>query len=317
MQGLGSGLISVREQLLALALAFVWDRLGGEPPAAVHPVVWLGRLIGALARAAGRGAPSRDLVCGLGIAVIVPLLGWWLTRVVLLGLGETPWLRLAVSVWLLKSTFALQGLGKAALVVHDAIEAGDLPAARVGLRSLCSRDASALDEAELAAAAIESVAENASDSVVAPLFFYVLFGLPGAMAYRAANTADAMIGYRGAYEYLGKAAARLDDLLNVIPARLTAALLLAAGAVHGCDVRAGWRIWRRDGGKTESPNAGRPMATMAGLLGVRLEKSGCYALGDPGRPVDAPLIRRAVRVVRTAGLIALAVAAQGMVWLAR
>jgi adenosylcobinamide-phosphate synthase len=308
--------IPLREQLLCLALAFAWDRWAGEPPAAVHPVVWMGRLIGWLSRAAGRGVPSRELLRGLGIALLVPALAWWVTRIVLVGLGETPWLRIAVSVWLLKSSFALQGLGKAALVVRDALEAGDLTAARVGLRSLCSRDPSALSETELAAAAVESVAENASDSVVAPLLFYALFGLPGALAYRAANTADAMIGYRGQYEYLGKAAARLDDLLNLIPARLCAGLLLVAGAVHGADVRAGWTIWRRDGGKTASPNAGHPMAAMAGLLGVRLEKHGCYALGDARRAIDAPLIGRAVRIVRTLGMVALAVTAQGLVWLA-
>jgi adenosylcobinamide-phosphate synthase len=312
-----SGLfISLREQLLCLLIAFVWDRWAGEPPSALHPVVWMGRLIAVASRAAGRGTPSRDLVRGIAIALLIPLLCWWATRVVLLGLGETPWLRLAVSVWLFKSTFALAGLAKAALVVRDAIDAGDVAAAREGLRSLCSRDASALSETELAAAAVESVAENASDSVVAPLFYYACVGLPGAMAYRAANTADAMIGYRGAYEFLGKAAARLDDALNLVPARVTALLLLLAGAVHGCDVRAGWAILRRDGGKTESPNAGRPMAAMAGLLGVRLEKAGCYALGDARRPVDARTIGRAVRVVRTAGLLALAATAQGMVWLA-
>ena len=318
MAALGSFFIPVREQVICLVLAFLWDRWGGEPPAAVHPVVWLGRLIGRLAkRSSAPLNPGRDLLQGIAIAVGVPLAAWWLTRVALLGLGETPWLRLVVGTWLLKSTFALHGLGKAAQVVRDALEAGDLSSARVGLRSLCSRDASALSESELAAAAVESVAENASDSVVAPLFFYAWLGLPGAMAYRAVNTADAMIGYRGAYEYLGKAAARLDDLLNLVPARLTAVLLLLAGAVHGADVRAGWKIWRRDGGKTESPNAGRPMAVMAGLLGVRLEKAGCYALGDARRPIDAQTITRAIRIVRTLGIIALAAGAQGLVWLAR
>ena len=309
--------VALHEAFFCLVLAFLWDRFAGEPPAAFHPVVWIGRLIGTLTRAAGRGTPSRDLLRGFAIAAAVPLLCWFVTKVALAGLRETPWLRFVVSVWLLKSTFALAGLAKAAQVVQNALQAGDLTAARVGLRSLCSRDASSLSEAELVAATVESVAENASDSVVAPLFYDTLFGLPGALAYRAANTADAMIGYRGAYEYLGKAAARLDDLLNLVPARLTALLLLLAGALHGCDLRAGWAILRRDGGKTESPNAGRPMAAMAGLLGVRLEKAGCYVLGDARRPLDPVVIGRAVRVLRTAGLLALAAAAQGMDWLAR
>jgi adenosylcobinamide-phosphate synthase len=145
--------------------------------------------------------------------------------------------------------------------------------------------------------------------VVAPLFYYALFGLPGAVAYRAVNTLDAMIGYRGRYEYLGKAAARLDDVLNFIPARMTAALLLVAGAMTRARVRDGWRILRRDGAATESPNAGRPMATMAGLLGVRLDKVGHYRLGDPMAPITAATIRTAWRIVAVAMLLSVALCA--------
>jgi adenosylcobinamide-phosphate synthase len=155
---------------------------------------------------------------------------------------------------------------------------------------------------------VESVAENASDSFVAPLFYYAVLGLPGAVAYRAVNTLDAMIGYHGRYEYLGKASARLDDALNFIPARLTAALLLAAGALCGGDVRSGWRVLGRDGNATESPNAGRPMATMAGLLRVQLEKLGHYCLGDATEPLTFSKIDDAWRIVLVcAGLAAAAV----------
>src|SRR4029077_4357780 len=167
-------------------------------------------------------------------------------------------------------------LGAAAHRVSRALARGDLAAARQGLASLCSRDPAALDGPALAAATIESLAENASDSVVAPLFYFALFGIPGAVFYRAVNTLDAMIGYHGRYEYLGKAAARFDDLLNLIPARLTAWLLLGAGSLTAADATRGWSICRRDGGNTESPNAGRPMAAMAGLLGVELVKAGHY-----------------------------------------
>jgi adenosylcobinamide-phosphate synthase len=133
--------------------------------------------------------------------------------------------------------------------------------------------------------------------VVAPLFYFALLGLPGAVAYRAVNTLDAMIGYRGRYEYLGKASARLDDALNFVPARLTALLLVIAGALSGLGAARGWRVLRRDGGATESPNAGRPMAAMAGLLGVVLEKPGHYRLGAPGAAPDAAAIHAAWRVV--------------------
>jgi adenosylcobinamide-phosphate synthase len=202
------------------------------------------------------------------------------------------------------STFAIRGLGRAAFAVRDALAAGSVDDARRALRSLCSRDPRLLTEPQLAAATIESVAENASDSVIAPLFYFALFGLPGALAYRAVNTLDARIGYHGRYEYLGKASARLDDLLNVVPARATAALLLLAGWLAGADARAGLRIWRRDAGRTESPNAGHPMAAMAGLLRVQLDKPGHYRLGDPSGPLTAATIDDAWHVVRIAAVIA-------------
>ena len=173
------------------------------------------------------------------IALLVPAAFAVATALLMSALTGWPWLRLAAGFWLVKSTFAVRALGEAGNGVRRALANGDLPAARVALGSLCSRDASQLGPEAVAAGAVESLAENASDSVVAPLFCFALFGLPGAIAYRAINTADAMIGYHGRHEYLGKAAARLDDLANWLPARLTAGLLLAAGAVRGLPVGPG------------------------------------------------------------------------------
>jgi adenosylcobinamide-phosphate synthase len=308
--------LPISESLICLGLAWAWDRWLGEPPSSIHPVVWMGRLIQRLTHGRPATAPARELRWGAFVALLVPGLFWLASAAALLGLEESPIFRIIVSVWLLKSSFALSALTNAALVVRDALESGDLPGARVALRSLCSRDASALEEPEVAAAAVESVAENASDSVVAPLFFFLVFGIPGALFYRAVNTADAMIGYRGRYEYLGKAAAKLDDFLNLVPARLTALLLLAAGWMHGMAIARGYAIWRRDAGRTESPNAGHPMAAMAGLLGVRLSKAGCYALGDPHKAVDVDSIARAIRLLGTLGWIVFVLVGQGMFWFA-
>jgi adenosylcobinamide-phosphate synthase len=205
--------------------------------------------------------------------------------------------------------FAVRALRDAAFAVRDALERGDLEGARRGLGSLCSRDARALDREALVAATVESVAENASDSIVAPLFYFAFFGVPGAALYRASNTLDAMIGYRGRYEWVGKIAARADDFLNLVPARVTALLLLIAGVFTGARVRRGLAILRRDGARTESPNAGRPMAAMAGLLGVRLEKADHYALGDPLRALDPECITEAWRIVSRASFGALLAAA--------
>ena len=207
----------------------------------------------------------------------------------------------ALGAFLLKAAFALRELGAAAERVRSPVEAGDLPRAREALRSLCSRDPETLDGQSLLAATIQSLAENASDSFVAPLFYFVVFGIPGAIAYRAINTLDAMVGYRGPFEALGKASARLDDVVNWAPARFTAALFLLAGWLTGRDVKRGWRIFRRDRGKTPSPNGGRPMAMMAGLLGVQLEKKGVYSLGDSDSPGVPMTVRSAWRLVILTG----------------
>ncbi|HEX7744623.1 MAG TPA: adenosylcobinamide-phosphate synthase CbiB, partial [Micromonosporaceae bacterium] len=193
---------------------------------------------------------------------------------------------------------------------------GDLAAARARLGNLCGRDPSALDEPELARATVESVAENTSDAVVAPLFWGAVAGLPGLLGYRAVNTLDAMVGHRSnRYEKFGTAAARLDDALNLVPARATALLTIAAAsAVHGRRAEA-WRIWRRDRNDHPSPNAGQCESAMAGALGVRLGGRNVYFgrtevrpfLGDGPRP-EARQIRRAADLSRIVGLAALALA---------
>ncbi|WP_438041305.1 adenosylcobinamide-phosphate synthase CbiB [Sorangium sp. So ce128] len=287
----------------ALLVAVAFDLACGEPPAAVHPVVWMGSAIQALKRAAPTGGRAAELLWGALMALAVPCLFAALGAGVAALLAPHPVLALALSGLLLKPTFALRALRDAAFGVRDALAAGDLPAARGALRSLCSRDPSELDEPALVAASVESVAENASDSFVAPLFYFALFGLPGALFYRAVNTLDAMVGYHGRYEYLGKASARLDDALNFVPARLTALFLLAAGWLRGADARRGLAVLLRDGGLTESPNAGRPMAAMAGLLRVELEKRGHYRLGDPVEPLRRGLIDEACRIVLLAALL--------------
>jgi adenosylcobinamide-phosphate synthase len=296
------------EALLALAIAFALDALAGEYPALLHPVVWMGHAIGLLERRAPAGPPRAQLLYGAGMAVGLPALfaaGAWA-----LAAAARPWplAHLAVVALLLKPTFAVRALGLAADEVRDALAAGDLASARYRLRSLCSRDASRLTGPQISAAAVESVAENLSDSFVAPVLWYVVAGLPGAVAYRALNTLDARIGYHGKYEWLGKASARLDDLANLVPSRLTAALLLCSGLVSGADVLRGWRVLRRDGGKTESPNAGQPMSAMAGLLGVALEKVDHYRLGDAVEEVGPHTIDRAWRVAGLGVLFALGLA---------
>jgi adenosylcobinamide-phosphate synthase len=289
-----------------LALALLVDLAVGEYPSALHPVVWMGRCISLLESRAPRAGRARQLAYGALVAVGVPALFGGSAALLAAGCHRLGWLGVPVEALALKSTFALRELGRAGARVGDALGRGELSEARERLRALCSRDPSRLDPPRLAAAAIESLGENASDSVVAPIFWYLVLGLPAAFAYRAANTLDARIGYHGEHEWLGKAAARLDDLWNIVPARLTALLLLAAGSLCGADARRGARILRRDGHKTESPNAGRPMAALAGLLGVELEKVGHYRLGDPVAALGPEKIAAAWRIVSLACFLAVA-----------
>jgi adenosylcobinamide-phosphate synthase len=291
---------------LALALALVLDAAFGEPPNAVHPVAWIGALASLVLRAAPRG-PAAQLGFGALVALGIPLACAAAAAALVDAGARWSLLELAIAVALVKPSFALRALGEAGERVRRALAAGELPSARRELASLCSRDPAALDDRQLAAATVESLAENASDSFVAPLLYCALFGVPGAVCYRAVNTLDAMIGYRGRYEYLGKTAARLDDALNLVPARVTAGLLLVAAKLTGRDAAAGWRILVRDGARTASPNAGRPMAAMAGLLGVTLDKPGHYSLGDGPAPT-ADTIAAARAVVRVAGACAAALA---------
>jgi adenosylcobinamide-phosphate synthase len=197
----------------------------------------------------------------------------------------------------LKPFFALRMLADAGRRVRVHLEQDNLEAARQELQALVGRDRSQLTAELVGAATIESLAENLSDSVVAPLFYYLLFDLPGAATYRLFNTFDSMIGYHGRYEYLGKAAARLDDILNFLPSRITALLIIAGAPLFGGKRGKAWRIWRRDAHKTASPNAGHPMATAAGALGVQLEKVGHYMLGDNERAITTHDIQRAEQMV--------------------
>ena len=288
-------------------LTLVIDILFGDPPNAYHPVAWMGAGIGTARRYAPRAGAQKQLGFGGLIAFggvgLAAALGWKATRLLHLLPKPLSWL---AEAWVLKLTLSLGGLDIAASEIRSVLEAGDLPKARrLTNWHLVSRDTSELTESQVAAATIESVTENTSDSILAPLFYYTLFGLPGALAYRFANTADSMLGYRDAErEWLGKIPARLDDLLNFIPSRLTALFFVFVTWLSGGDAAHATAIWQRDSRKTESPNAGHPMSAGAGALGVELEKVGTYNLGAGQRAPQADDIARSVRLMQMTAFVA-------------
>jgi adenosylcobinamide-phosphate synthase len=286
------------------------DLLAGDPPNRFHPVAWMGGALALGRRLLCRGGPARLLLGGALVTLLVAgaaaiggaavaALGAWLG-------SAAPPAASMVEGAVLSLLLSLRGLVGAARAVAAPLAAGDLEAARAAVAfHLVSRPTAALGADEVASAAVESVAENLTDAVVAPVCFYLVFGLAGAAAYRAVNTADAMLGYRaGALEHFGKLAARLDDALNWVPARLAALAIVAGARVAGEDARGAWRILRLDGGATTSPNAGRTMAAMAGALGLTLAKRGAYRLGD-GRAPAAGDVARAIRVFAAAAALTL------------
>ena len=289
-----------RATIVALALAIDW-RLG-DPPTAAHPVGWVGRAAAfALRRApsSARGRLRYGIVAPGAILAGAGLSAFALERAARRLPGP---LALGLEAGALSLTFALASLLRHAEEVEDALNAGDLDEARalVG-RHLVSRDTANLDGAHVAAATIESLAENLSDGVVAPLLAYAVGGLPGALVYRAANTLDSLWGYRTPeFLALGRHVARLDDALNLVPARVSAAALVAATLLRGgslTDARRALDVWLDEGDFTPSPNAGQPMGAMAGALGVELEKAGAYRLGS-GLPLP-----RAADIARARALV--------------
>ncbi len=294
---------------LALLLALALDRALGEPPARWHPVVAMGHYLGAMGR---RVAPLMDAPPRPARAFIGGALAWCLGALAVLALAFLcQWLMADWAGWaqalalgvLLKPLLAWRMLRDEVAAVEGAL-GESLAAGRARLAWLVSRDVATLDASQVRESAIESLAENLNDSVVAPLFWFALAGLPGAALYRFANTADAMWGYRGErqgrdWSWAGKWAARADDALSWLPARLTALLLSPLR---------GWPALAGEAARTPSPNSGWPMAAMALALGVRLRKPGVYALNEQGRAPEAADTQHALRRAGRAllGLVGLA-----------
>ncbi|WP_235503324.1 cobalamin biosynthesis protein [Aeromicrobium sp. Root495] len=294
------------ERALGLGLGFAADRAFGDPQR-WHPVAGFGRAAGALERRLWADSRPRGAVF-TAVAVGVPVV---VARVVERRNGRAGRLVLtAVSTW---AVLGARSLEREALAVGALLDADDLPAARQRLTHLVGRRTSELTEPDVVRAVVESVAENTSDAVVAPLFWGGAAGVPGLIGYRAANTLDAMVGHRTErLLQFGWASARLDDVLNLLPARLAA--LLAAGL--GSDPSGALAAWRRDAGDHPSPNAGPVEASFAGALGIQLGGETIYASGVEQRPrmgsgpaPALPELRRATALARRVDLGALAVAA--------
>jgi adenosylcobinamide-phosphate synthase len=306
-----------------LLAAFGLDLWLGDPRRLPHPVVAIGRLVNLLEGALydsglSRRAAGTVLVCGVLLAT-----GLVATALLKAAGGLHHWLGSLATVWLAYTCLAVRELHCQTALVVDALEEGDLASARSHLSMIVGRDTAQLEAPEILRACVETMAENTADGIVAPLFYLAVGGPVGGLLYKAVNTMDSMIGYRNErYRQFGSAAARLDDLLNWIPARLTGLLMVMGSFLVNLNGWQAWRIMRRDARKHASPNAGYPEAAAAGALGLQLGGASRYfgeellkaTLGDADRKLDVTLFRKMVYLMYVTSLLAL-VLLGGSLWI--
>ena len=299
---------------------FVLDLLFGDPAWLPHPVVYMGRAISALEqrlRARLPRTPQGELLGGAILAFCLPVGTFLLTSLVCLGAAVlSPWLGLAVQMFWCGQALAAKGLAQESTRVYRELIKPDLPAARRAVSRIVGRDTQDLTLEGVTKAAVETVAENASDGVIAPLLYMLLGGAPLALTYKAINTMDSMLGYKNEkYLYFGRAAAKLDDAANYLPSRIAGLLWAAAAALTGNSASGAWKIWRRDRRNHASPNSAQTESACAGALGVQLAGPACYfgeyydkpTIGDPLRSIEPEDIRRANRMMYAESLLALAI----------
>ncbi len=310
------------------AAALVVDGLVGDPAWLPHPVILFGKWIAwcdAHFNHPREQSPSAQRVRGWFLAAVTVCAAYGLTELLLLAVARvSPVVAVALNIWLSSTAIAWRGLVAAGRRTAQALEMGGVAAGRQSVAHIVGRDTGRLSEREVVRAAVETLAENTVDAIVAPVFFAVLGGAPLALAYRAANTLDSMVGYKNdRYLDFGRASARLDDLLNYLPARMTAPLLWLAIILTSGDGRRAWRTMRRDAAAHPSPNGGIPESLVAGALSVQLGGWNSYGgvpafratLGDSVRPLEPTDILRTARMVDiVAGILCLSLAAGG--WLA-
>ena len=304
---------------LAVLGGFVLDALFGDPVWLPHPVVYMGKAISALERrlrARLPKTPQGELLGGALVAAALPVGTFLLTGLVCLGAARlSPWLGLAVQMFWCGQALAAKGLAQESTNVYRELVRPDLPAARKAVSRIVGRDTQDLTAEGVTKAAVETVAENASDGVIAPLLYMLIGGAPLALTYKAINTMDSMLGYKNEnYLYFGRAAAKLDDAANYLPSRIAGLLWCAAAALTGNDAKGAFRIWRRDRRRHASPNSAQTESACAGALGVQLAGPAYYfgeyyakpTIGDAKRPIAPEDIRRANRMMYAESLRALA-----------
>ena len=300
----------ILESIVVVGFALLLDFLVGDPKTKYHPTAWMGKLIALLVPFAKNNSAKRELLGGILIVSIVVTIVSTLLVVLDVGISllTIDIISLIISIVvgsiLLKTTIAIRGMQRHALAVIDAIEKDDLDSARNHLAMIVKRDTKNLDKNHILSAVLESVSENTVDGVTGPLFYYAIFGLPGAFAYRAINTIDSMIGYKTTmFKNVGWFGAKCDTILNYLPSRLTALVMILGALILGYNWKESLYIMRRDSRKLDSPNAGFPMSALAGALGTRLEKTNYYTIGQGSIEFTKSHITSAVTLMKVSSIL--------------
>lgn len=306
-------------QMLALPAAFILDMIFGDPHTGMHPICLIGNLIAMLDSALNKENVNRNRRIARGAltaAAVIVISTAFPLIIEIISFNINIWFFFAAETVMDYFVIAAKSLKKESMLVCAAMEAGDTEGARRAVSMIVGRDTKVLDKEGIIKAAVETVAENSSDGVIAPVFYTALCGAAGGFFYKSVNTMDSMLGYiNDRYEAFGKAAARLDDVLNYIPSRLSALFIIAAAKFTGLNAAGAWKIFRRDRMKHASPNSAQTESACAGALDVRLAGNAWYGgvlhekpyIGDDIRPIEPEDIRKACRLMYAASAAAIVI----------
>ena len=301
----------ILESIAIIGFAILLDLTFGDPKNRYHPTAWIGNFIGNIVPLFKNENANLEKFGGVFVVLIPTIIIATLLLMLNLKLGSIIVnefvgiiVIILVSAILLKTTIAIRGMEKHALAVTNALEKNDIDEARTNLAMITKRKTKNLDKNHILSGVLESISENTVDGITGPLFYFSLFGLPGAFVYRVINTIDSMVGYKTEmFKNLGWFGANCDNILNYIPSRLTAMTMVLGAMLLGHDWKNCYEIFKRDGKKTDSPNAGYPMAALAGALGTKLEKIEHYSLGTDIQEITSKKVKDAIVLMKVTSLL--------------
>jgi len=300
----------ILESILIVIFALILDFIIGDPKNKFHPTSWIGTLIAKLVPIVKNESPKIEKFGGIILVILVTSIVSTLLVFLNIGIQNISIefvgiiLSIIVGTILLKTTIAIRGMEKHAMAVMDSLEKNDLESARNNLSMIVKRNTKNLDKNHVLSGTLESISENTVDGVTGPLFYFAFFGIIGAFVYRIVNTIDSMIGYKTSiFRNVGWFGANCDKILNYLPARITSILMVVSAMILGNDWRKSYKIMRRDGKNTESPNAGYPMAALAGALGTQFEKINHYSVGEDNIELTKDHLRSAISLMKITSIL--------------